>query len=114
MPSGVETSLLSVQIAVLLRGEGVDFAAPVGELAARNFLIDFQRDVVHHLSRFAADPVAVFHKIFCRKCLNSKAHIHNFCRMSVACCQVNKSALGQKIEKMKTRVVALWNQTNGQ
>lgn len=23
-------------------------------------------------------------------------------------------ALGQKIEKMKTRVVALWNQTNGQ
>ena len=72
MPSGVETSLLPEEIAVLLRGESVDLAAPVGELAARNFLIDYQRDVVHHLSRFAADPVAVFHKIFCTECLDSE------------------------------------------
>ena len=72
MPSGVETSLLPEEIAVLLRGEGVDLAAPVGELAARNFLIDYQRDVVHHLSRFAADSVAVFHKILCTERLDGE------------------------------------------
>ena len=57
---------------MLLRCEGVDLAAPEGELSTCNLLIDFERHVVYHATRFTADLAAVFHKIFCAERLDSE------------------------------------------
>ena len=64
--------LLPVEVSVLLRCEGVDFAAPESEFAACNLLIDFQRHIVYHAARLAAHLVAVFNEIFCTEGLDGE------------------------------------------
>lgn len=44
---------------MLLRGEGIDLTAPVCEFAASHFLIDFERNVIDHASRFPGYTVYI-------------------------------------------------------
>ena len=55
---------------MLLRSESIDFAAPVSELAAGNFLIDFQRNVIDHLAWLTAYFLCVFSQISCTESLD--------------------------------------------
>ena len=57
---------------MLLWGEGVDFAAPVSELAACNFPIDLHRYVMNHLTWLAADSFTVVNKVLCAESLDSE------------------------------------------
>ena len=57
---------------MLFRGECIDLAAPVRELAASDFLIDFKRNIIYHMARFTTDCVCVLGKIFCTECLDSE------------------------------------------
>ena len=55
---------------MLFRGEGIDLAAPICELAAGYFLIDFERYVVNHTARFTADCFCILGQIFCTEGLD--------------------------------------------
>ena len=54
--------LLPIEVSVLLRSEGVDLAAPEGELAACHFPVDFKRHIVYHAARLSAHLAAVFNE----------------------------------------------------
>lgn len=49
---------------MLLRGEGIDLASPVCQLAAGNFLIYLKRNIIYHMARLTADGFCVLGKIF--------------------------------------------------
>ena len=53
-------------------GEGVDFAAPVGEFAAGDLIVDFLRDIIDHTARLAGDSVAVIDEILCTEGLDGE------------------------------------------
>lgn len=57
---------------MLFRGEGIDLAAPVRELAASYLLIDFERDIVNHMTRFTADSICILCKILGAEGLDSE------------------------------------------
>ena len=57
---------------MLLRSEGIDFAAPESELTTSDILIDFERNVIYHVARFAADLVAILDEIFSTESLDRK------------------------------------------
>lgn len=57
---------------MLLRCKCIDLAAPIRELAAGHFLIDFERYVVYHMARFTADRFCILSKIFCTECLDGE------------------------------------------
>ena len=48
---------------MLLRSEGIDFAAPECKLPAGNFLIDLKRNIIHHLAWLTADLVLIINEI---------------------------------------------------
>ena len=64
--------LFSEQVLMLLRSEGIDFAAPESELTTSDILIDFERNVIYHVARFAADLVAILDEIFSTESLDRK------------------------------------------
>ena len=55
---------------MLFRGEGIDLAAPICELAAGYFLIDLKRYIVYHTARFTADCFCILGQIFCTEGLD--------------------------------------------
>lgn len=55
---------------MLFRSEGVDLAAPVSELAGSDILVDFERNIVHHLTWLARDCLTVINKILCTESLD--------------------------------------------
>lgn len=57
---------------MLFRGEGIDLTAPVRELAASDFLIDFERNIIYHMARFTTDCVCILGKIFRAESLDSE------------------------------------------
>lgn len=57
---------------MLFRGEGIDLAAPVRELAASDFLIDFERNIIYHMARFTADSFSIFCKVLGAEGLDSE------------------------------------------
>ena len=77
---------------MLLWSERIDLAAPVSELARRNFLVDFKRNVIDHATRLAAYCLAVVDEIFRAERLDRERHVHDLCRVSVAGCKVHKAA----------------------
>ena len=48
---------------MLLWSEGVDLAAPVSKLTGSDILVDFERNIVHHLAWFARDCLSVLDKV---------------------------------------------------
>ena len=55
---------------MLFRSEGVDLAAPVSQLAGSDILVDFERNIVHHLTWLARDCLTVINKILCAESLD--------------------------------------------
>ena len=55
---------------MLFRSEGVDFTSPVSKLAGSDILVDFERNIVHHLTWLARDCLTVINKILCAESLD--------------------------------------------
>ena len=73
---------------MLLRRKGVDGAAPVCELAAGDFLIDFAGNVMDHFAGLARQ-VAMLHELARAERLDGERHVHDLGRMAVAGRQVD-------------------------
>ena len=83
---------LSEEVATLLRSEDINLTTPECKLATGNFLIDFQRNIIDHRTRFTAYFFSVFHQISGTESLDCKRHIHDFSRMSVTCCEIHETS----------------------
>ena len=65
--------------------------------------------LLRHINQFFGKRASMLNQVFCRQCLNCKAHIHDLCRMSVACCQVYQSSLCQHKDPLSGRKLVAHN-----
>ena len=86
----------AVEIFFLLGCELVDLESPESDLAFCNGSVNLFGNV----DDLAVQFVLVLYKIECGLRLNSEAHIHYLCGVSVACSKVDKSAFCDNIDSV--------------